>query len=1201
LAFNIINTILGGVTMYTKPKALISWIIVLVFIITAIMPAYAATNLPTGSTTSQSSSATVIQKSVNPYSQVIDNIALKKLTDKSIANNINKTSIKKLLSKRFLPYTGNTTAPKATFTGVICDYSDKVYEVDSNSLASLNDEDSSNDQSTVNNLVNSLNAKKQVFEPGSILIDKGAKKALKLDGVPNHPGSFYYSSPKLNEMFDEFTIPAQRVDLKEGNIISSAVPYQTVAPSAFMKKAMQDKNLKTIVTRTNDSTIPSILSSKSMLMASSQSQFDSLLMKEALNRNSMLTSQISENILNDDNTILQFSFDSGTQLTGTTRSGASIAVKIEGNMKVGGVALNADYSAFSGYKFAMTIAEEVNCKLKLTAKLDEEVYIPIVGLNVPLLEVGNVTAGVFLVAGINGDLSISIELNQGLAVEGGIAGPTFAYIPCGYTPYFGVNNFYVNFNAEFLGEVNGTLGLAPCLHVEVLGEELIGAEIRLGGGISCVSDGSYMTVEADGILYSFFVVLGKKIELLNQRWDIYSRERKDTGIYKFTIGERCAYRDYVTGNVKQGIDSVDGGLEPYIGPVTVLVKGSDNTTVKGSRNLTTDANGDFKVDFAKSECDIKKEDLVVIKIGDKESLSYVPTFPFDTNDIHYYIDFFDDTINATIDPVEVGKNEYGSSILSSYYGNAYFKFTVGPKAGTIIPLNIVNGKVNFTYDIKPQDAGRLYLTSDNFEAIGYQEYASCAIRIQSDLVRLSDVRWPSYDGVLGSSGQTATNINEYMFMYVSAQNMRGPRKVTNLKLTAGLERHEPSKKIYDIEMQSEVLGSTRGIRFYAYRFINTSPQAASGVTTALITPKTPITPITTIIPKLNTDLNVIDGSSIIASNNYRPTLEAYIRQYYKIPTFDKNIWRGMPADYEDKNTQPVYWDQWHRSFLSTVSFTHDGIIFEGINSTDFDYGQRGVMSACIPKPSEPVDSNISSSYFDADMTKGSLASFEQYTKERRDRELVTNPDDENKIDISALKSKLSNKNYIKGTISNEKNLPDWAASSIKDMVARGIIDLSDKSEFSIGKNITRGEFTAYVARTFGLVSSSKALTFTDVGSTHKYKQEIAAAYERGVINGVGNNKFAPDAQLTREQASTIIYKALLLALGQDAVHKAVATKMAFSDAAKISTYAQKPVQVMAGAGVINGFPDRTFQPQQNITVEQTAVILNRVIQRFIMK
>jgi hypothetical protein len=235
------------------------------------------------------------------------------------------------------------------------------------------------------------------------------------------------------------------------------------------------------------------------------------------------------------------------------------------------------------------------------------------------------------------------------------------------------------------------------------------------------------------------------------------------------------------------------------------------------------------------------------------------------------------------------------------------------------------------------------------------------------------------------------------------------------------------------------------------------------------------------------------------------------------------------------------------------------------------------------------------------ITPGTLAAFEQYVAELRNRDRLTLPQLEGlRWSAEALGARLSGKEYVSGTISNERDISSWAADAAKRTVGWEIIGLTEKGEFDGKKLITRDEFTAYVSRAFGLMTTGRGLNFSDVPLSNEFRREILAAYENGIIGGVGGNKFAPGSMLTREQASTIIYRAMVAVLGEDTVRKAAAGNMTFKDAAKVSGYARQAVQDMANAGILVGTGDGYFRPGESMTVEQTAVVLDRIIRTFIL-
>lgn len=119
-----------------------------------------------------------------------------------------------------------------------------------------------------------------------------------------------------------------------------------------------------------------------------------------------------------------------------------------------------------------------------------------------------------------------------------------------------------------------------------------------------------------------------------------------------------------------------------------------------------------------------------------------------------------------------------------------------------------------------------------------------------------------------------------------------------------------------------------------------------------------------------------------------------------------------------------------------------------------------------------------------------------------------------------------------------ENYPDIVDEKMQNAVFRlnslGIIKGYEDGTYAPDKNITRAEFVAIVMRLLGW---DDVLTytddFTDVHHSHWAAGNIGAAYELGLINGVGNNQFAPEKNITYQE----IYKILVSALGYDVAAK----------------------------------------------------------------
>ncbi len=96
---------------------------------------------------------------------------------------------------------------------------------------------------------------------------------------------------------------------------------------------------------------------------------------------------------------------------------------------------------------------------------------------------------------------------------------------------------------------------------------------------------------------------------------------------------------------------------------------------------------------------------------------------------------------------------------------------------------------------------------------------------------------------------------------------------------------------------------------------------------------------------------------------------------------------------------------------------------------------------------------------------------------------------------------------------------DYIATAVK----YGIVDGYTDGTFGMKKNITRAEFTKLVVCAAGLTIDQSATTdFTDVADSAWYTPYIAAAAASGLVSGMGDGTFAPNDNITREQAATIL-------------------------------------------------------------------------------
>ena len=159
----------------------------------------------------------------------------------------------------------------------------------------------------------------------------------------------------------------------------------------------------------------------------------------------------------------------------------------------------------------------------------------------------------------------------------------------------------------------------------------------------------------------------------------------------------------------------------------------------------------------------------------------------------------------------------------------------------------------------------------------------------------------------------------------------------------------------------------------------------------------------------------------------------------------------------------------------------------------------------------------------------------------------------------------------------------WAAKDIYTLKDAGIIGGKSATEFDPEGDVTRAEFAKMVVGLFGYKATSDAVNFEDCKAEDWFTPYVAAGVEAGVIKGVSDTEFAPNATITREDACTILGRALNKV--------AQSNELKFTDADKVAEYAVPYVALLSELGYVNGYEDGSFLPQNNITRAEAAKII----------
>ena len=170
----------------------------------------------------------------------------------------------------------------------------------------------------------------------------------------------------------------------------------------------------------------------------------------------------------------------------------------------------------------------------------------------------------------------------------------------------------------------------------------------------------------------------------------------------------------------------------------------------------------------------------------------------------------------------------------------------------------------------------------------------------------------------------------------------------------------------------------------------------------------------------------------------------------------------------------------------------------------------------------------------------------------------------------------------------------WYAEAVSAAVDNGL--LYGKSSTVIDPNgaMTRAEMAAIINRSFGCYKTADISQYKDVSKDKWYYKDVALAVQMGTYNGRSASSMAPDAPISRQEAMTVVARAL--ELDYDAYAKTDLT--AFSDRGKISDWALPYVRAMVGADYIHG-RGKILAPLDNITRAEFAQIFANIIGSYI--
>lgn len=151
------------------------------------------------------------------------------------------------------------------------------------------------------------------------------------------------------------------------------------------------------------------------------------------------------------------------------------------------------------------------------------------------------------------------------------------------------------------------------------------------------------------------------------------------------------------------------------------------------------------------------------------------------------------------------------------------------------------------------------------------------------------------------------------------------------------------------------------------------------------------------------------------------------------------------------------------------------------------------------------------------------------------------------------------------------DVPDtaWFNRAVTYITAKSISAGPASDSFQPNEKLTRGDFLVMLMKAYGIEpDANPADNFADAGNTY-YTGYLAAAKRMELTGGIGNNMYAPENQITRQELFTLLFRVLkdIGKLPQDSSGKTLAD---FTDAGQIAPYATQAMKLLVETGTISG-------------------------------
>lgn len=172
----------------------------------------------------------------------------------------------------------------------------------------------------------------------------------------------------------------------------------------------------------------------------------------------------------------------------------------------------------------------------------------------------------------------------------------------------------------------------------------------------------------------------------------------------------------------------------------------------------------------------------------------------------------------------------------------------------------------------------------------------------------------------------------------------------------------------------------------------------------------------------------------------------------------------------------------------------------------------------------------------------------------------------------------------------------WAYDSIMKLAELGIVNGVGDNMYAPSAPCKRADFIIMINNTLGITGTAK-FNFSDVAANKYYYNPVGVAYEIGIASGYGDDTFKPENYCTREEMMVLVAKTFEF-LGETVTTTSQDNLSVFADRDDISWWAAPYTAYLVEEGMVKG-TGANFEPKVYMNRAQLAVLIAQVYDKVV--